>query len=144
MDGSHRREGLQPDQTALILFDGVCKLCNALVLFVIDRDPRGYFRFAALQSRAGQDVLQAFGLPRADLDTFVLVERGRVYLRSAAALRTLRRLKGGSALLWPLIWLPVSLRDAVYRYIARRRYGWFGTVPACRLPTPDIQDRFLE
>lgn len=128
---------------AVVLFDGVCNLCNAGVNFIIDRDPRRVFRFAALQSPIGQEMMRKHGLDPAKFDTVVLVEEGRAYTRSSAALRILRLLRGGWALLYPFMVVPAPVRDAFYRFIARRRYGWFGQSATCRVPTPDIRDRFL-
>jgi len=126
-----------------VLFDGVCNLCNAAVLFVIDRDPAGYFRFAALQSDEGQRLLAEHGHRAPDLSSVLLVDGGRVYARSTAALRVARRLTG----LWPLLYVflavPRPVRDAVYDWVARNRYRWFGRQDACRVPTPELRQRFL-
>lgn len=125
---------------ATILFDGVCNLCNASVNFIIDRDPKGYFRFAALQSDAAKALGEA---PNGDPDSIVLLEDGVRYEQSTAALRIARRLSG----LWPVLYagiiLPRPLRDLVYRFIARNRYKWFGRRDACRLPSPELKARFL-
>lgn len=128
---------------ATVLFDGVCNLCNASVLFVIDRDPGGRFRFAPLQSDEGRAVLREHGFAGGDLSSVVLVERGRVYTRSAAALRIARRLTGAWPLLYALVAVPRPLRDAVYDWVARNRYRWFGREAACRMPTPELRRRFL-
>jgi predicted DCC family thiol-disulfide oxidoreductase YuxK len=134
-----------PNPPAIILFDGVCNLCNGFVQFVIRHDVVGRFRFAALQSEAGQALLRQYHLPTpAEPDSVVLVLDGRAATHSAAALGILHGL-GGS---WR--WLarlgrvfPRSLRDAVYRLIARHRYRWFGRQEACWLPTPELRARFL-
>jgi len=129
---------------ALILFDGVCNLCNGAVNFVIDRDPEGYFRFAPLQSEPAQEHLKGISISSNDLDTIVLIEDGTPYVRSTAALRIARHLTTP----WPLCALflavPRSLRDAVYRWIASHRYDWFGRRDQCRIPTPAVRNRFLE
>lgn len=133
-----------PEPPPVLLFDGVCNLCNGIVRFVIRRDPPpAQMRFAALQSDAGRRLLGEHGLPSDRLDTFVLIERGRAYQRSTAALRTLRRIGLPWSLLYPLIVVPRLLRDAVYDWIARHRYGWFGRRDACVVPTPEIESRFL-
>lgn len=131
---------------ATILFDGVCNLCNGFVQFVIRHDAAGYFRFAALQSAAGQALLAAHGQPNlasADPDSVVLVEGGRVYTHSAAVLRIAGHLGG----LWRVAavgWLlPRAWRDGLYRYVARHRYRWFGRQESCWLPTPALRERFL-
>ncbi len=130
---------------AVILFDGVCNLCNGFVQFVIERDPSAQFRFASLQSEAGQQLLSAHGaaVPTAP-ETVVLVENGQVYTHSTAALRILRQLRGPWAWLYAAIVVPRPLRDAVYRFVARHRYQWFGRREACWLPTPELRTRFLQ
>ncbi|BBM70001.1 thiol-disulfide oxidoreductase DCC family protein [Rhodothermus marinus] len=131
-------------QHGIVLFDGVCNLCNGFVNFVIDRDPAGYFKFGALQSEAARPYLERFGLRPDYMDSIVLIENGRLYRDSTAALRILRRLQGLWPLLYGLIVVPRPLRDAVYRWIARHRYRWFGRREQCRVPTPDLLARFLE
>ena len=131
----------------LILFDGVCNLCNGAVLFVIDRDPRARFRFAALQEAEARRRLAAFGPDAArlgeSLSSMLLLEDGRLYARSTAALRIARRLAWPWPLLAVLLVVPTVLRDAVYGVVARNRYRWFGREEACRLPTPALRARFL-
>jgi predicted DCC family thiol-disulfide oxidoreductase YuxK len=127
----------------IVLFDGVCNFCNASVNFVIDHDRRRRIRFAALQSDTGQRLLQHFGLRTDDFDTSVLVENGRAYTKSAAALRIARNLGGWWSLLAILLAIPAFLRDAAYDVLARNRYRWFGKAETCRVPTPEVQDRFL-
>lgn len=129
--------------SAIILFDGVCNLCNALVNFVIDRDPRSYFRFGALQSDRGCALLRAYRISTQDLRTLVLIEDGGAHVESTAVLRIVRRLNGLWPVLYLLIVIPRRLRDPLYRLIARHRYRWFGRRDQCRLPEPSIQDRFL-
>ncbi|GAB2767342.1 putative DCC family thiol-disulfide oxidoreductase YuxK [Hymenobacter luteus] len=131
--------------TATILFDGVCNLCNGFVQFVIEHDAAGRFRFASLQSGVGQELLRSHGLlPQQEPDSVVLLEGGRAYTHSAAALGVLRGLGG----LWGVVGtvgqlFPRFLRDAVYRLVARNRYRWFGRQEACWLPTPELKARFL-
>jgi predicted DCC family thiol-disulfide oxidoreductase YuxK len=129
----------------VVLFDGVCNLCNASVNFVIDRDPEGIFHFAPLQSSAGRALLASHGRvpPEGEPDSIVLVENGLVYDRSTAALRVARRLRGPVKLLYALIVFPRVVRDLVYRLIARNRYRWFGKSDVCRVPTPELKARFL-
>jgi len=129
---------------ALILFDGTCNLCNASVNFIIDRDPHREFRFASLQSRLGKDMAARAGLKPDELETLVLVDAGIFYTRSAAALRIVSRLAAPWSMLYVLVAVPRPLRDALYGWVARNRYRWFGQTECCRIPTPDIRDRFLE
>lgn len=129
---------------AVILFDGVCNLCNGFVNFVFDRDPYGYFKVGSLQSAAATRYLAPFDTEADALDTVILIEDGAVYTRSTAALRILRRLEAPWPLLYGLLIVPRPLRDWVYDAIAAQRYDWFGRRDRCRVPTPDLQDRFIE
>lgn len=127
----------------VLLFDGVCNLCHASVQWVLTHDPEGRFRFAALQSEAGQALLARFGLAQENFDTVVLVDGERVFTRSDAALEVLRRAGSPWSWLRILVWIPRPLRDAAYNWIARNRYRWFGRQPVCWLPQPEWKARFL-
>ncbi|EOS55525.1 thiol-disulfide oxidoreductase DCC family protein [Paenibacillus barengoltzii] len=128
----------------VILFDGVCHLCQGAVKFIIKHDPAGRFRFASLQSQAGSRLLRAAGAHEESLDSVVLIENGTYYIRSAAALRIARGLRSPWPLLYALIVVPKGLRDAVYRFIAKHRYRWFGKDETCLVPTRELRERFLE
>jgi len=128
--------------TATVLFDGVCNLCNGFVQFVIARDPAAHFRFGALSTPAAQDLLRAAGVQTAP-DSIVLVEDGRVYFRSDAALRIARGLRFPWPLACGLAVVPRVIRDRVYDVIAAHRYKWFGRRDACMVPTPEMERRFL-
>jgi predicted DCC family thiol-disulfide oxidoreductase YuxK len=134
------RRPVQP----IVLFDGICNLCNASVSFLIDRDSRARLRFAALQSETGQALLEKLGLRKTDFDTMVLVEGERFSLRSTAALRIATYLDGWWWLAAMGLFVPTFLRDFVYGIVARNRYRWFGALEACRMPTPELRRRFLE
>lgn len=127
----------------IIFFDGVCNLCNSSVQFVIKRDKEGTFRFASLQSGAGQEALQQFHLSQNDFNSFLLYEQGKLYTRSTAALRVLSQLKGWK---WAgaFKYVPPFIRNAVYNLIARNRYKWFGKKDECMIPTPELKSRFLD
>lgn len=127
----------------IILFDGVCNFCNASVNFVMDHDPKFYFKFAALQSNLAKQRLTEAGLNTNDFDTVVLLEDGKVYTRSTAALRIAKKLSGGWPLLYVFIIVPPFIRNAVYNLIARNRYRWFGKSENCRLPSPEERARFV-
>jgi len=133
---------IDPD-TPLLLFDGQCNLCTGAVQFVLRRDRRARFRFAARESAAGRAVLAQLGLPEQP-ESIVVVHRGRVWTRSAASLAVARRLPFP----WPLasvFWIvPSPLRDLVYRWIAKNRYRWFGKRDTCWVPTPELRARFLD
>ncbi|MFC5452201.1 thiol-disulfide oxidoreductase DCC family protein [Paenibacillus aestuarii] len=128
---------------AVVLFDGVCNLCNGAVQFILRRDPQGVFRFASLQSEIGQELLRQHHLPEHSLGTIVLIEHGRAYTYSTAALRIARRLHGAWKASYAAILIPAAWRDAAYRYIARNRYRWFGRSEQCMLPKPEHRHRFL-
>jgi predicted DCC family thiol-disulfide oxidoreductase YuxK len=128
----------------ILLFDGVCNFCNGSVNFVIDHDPAGRFRFASLQSEAGQALLGVHGLADLPLSSLVLIDEGTAHLRSEAVLRTARRLGGSFALLGALRVVPHGLRDALYRAFAGRRYWLFGKSEQCRVPDPETRARFLD
>jgi predicted DCC family thiol-disulfide oxidoreductase YuxK len=127
----------------VVLFDGVCNLCNGSVRFVIERDPHKHFQFAPLQSETATTLIGGTADPLAMPDSIVLVDDGRLYVRSTAALRIARRLRFPWPLLWVFMAVPRPLRDWVYDVIARHRYGWFGKRDACMVPTKEIRDRFL-
>jgi predicted DCC family thiol-disulfide oxidoreductase YuxK len=127
----------------IVLFDGVCNLCNTSVQFIIEHDPAQQFRFASLQSEVGQYYALKAGLSTEDLSTILLLEGDRFYTRSTAALRIARRLNGGWALFYGFLIVPKFIRDAVYKFIARNRYRWFGKQESCWLPTPELKKLFL-
>ncbi len=128
---------------SILLFDGHCSLCNGAVDFVLKRDAMKKLLFAAIQSPEGQRVLTHYGLPSNYLDTLVLVESGKVYLGSTAALRVARHLRRGWPLLYPLILVPKGIRDRIYKWIGANRYAWFGKRESCRMPTASEKSRFL-
>jgi len=141
---SERTMADTPFPTPLILYDGVCPFCTASVLFVIRRDPRKRFHFAALQSPLGRTLLARYRLPQDEFQTFVLITEDGHSTRSTAALKVARELGGWWPLLYALIILPRPLRDMVYRVVARHRYRWFGKRDACLVPSADIRDRFVD
>jgi predicted DCC family thiol-disulfide oxidoreductase YuxK len=136
----------------IVLFDGVCALCDRFVTFVIDRDAEARFVFAPLQSTEARALLASRGAPLPSPDggggagpeSVVLCSGGRVYERSSAALRVLSRLPGAWKLCAALLVVPPILRDLVYRFVARHRYRWFGRRDECRVPTAEVRARFLE
>ena len=131
-----------PEQP-IILFDGICNLCNGAVNFVIKRDKKSVLRFATLQSNFARKILSNNNLFFTDLNSFVLIENGVVYTRSTAALRVCRYLSS----LWPLMYgfiiVPRFIRDNIYRWISKNRYRWFGKRESCMIPTSDVKARFL-
>jgi len=128
----------------VLLFDGVCNLCNGSVQFVIEHDPDGVVRFAPLQSETAQDLLAEVGYGDYDFDTVVLVEGGDYYTKSDAALRVARRLERPWSFLRVFRAVPRSLRDWLYGRVADHRYLVFGKKDRCMVPSPEVRDRFLE
>ncbi|MFC5401914.1 thiol-disulfide oxidoreductase DCC family protein [Cohnella soli] len=128
---------------SIVLIDGVCHFCHGAARFIIARDKKAQFKFASLQSATGGRLLGEGGLSATALDTFVLVEDGKYYAKSTAALKIAKRLSDGWPLLYAGIVLPKFIRDAIYDFVAKRRYRWFGRADSCMLPTPDVRSRFL-
>jgi predicted DCC family thiol-disulfide oxidoreductase YuxK len=128
----------------VILYDGVCNLCNRSVQWVVRRDRRGVFRFAAVQSKVARELLAGAGYDGQLPDSVVLIDGGRVMTESAAAIGVARRLG------WPwraavVFWVvPAGVRNWLYRAVAKRRYAWFGKADACMMPRPELRERFLD
>lgn len=132
------------DGKHILLFDGVCNLCNASVQFVLRRDKKEKFLFAPLQSPIAEKLLAGNSNYITDLHSIVLIKNGEIFDESSAALYTAKELSAGWSLLYYLfIWWPKSIRDAIYRFVAKRRYKWFGKRDACSIPDKNYQDRFL-
>ena len=127
----------------IILFDGVCNLCNGTVLFIIKRDKKLKFKFASLQSETGQKIVTQFHLPAEDFDSFVYLKKGKLLLRSDAVLHVLKDLGYPWKIFFAFSVLPISFRDAVYDFIARNRFRFFGKRGACMIPTESTMERFL-
>ncbi len=128
---------------SIILFDGVCNLCNSSVNFIIDHDKKNVFRFASLQSDAGQTLLKKFNLNTNDFNSIILVENDKFYERSSAVLKIVKKFPGLWKLLYLFIIIPPSVRNFVYDIIADNRYKWFGKRESCRVPTPELKEKFL-
>ncbi len=128
----------------IILFDGVCNLCNNAINFVIDKDKKDIFRFAPLQSEIGKKLLEERGIDSSQTDSIVLIDPGNAYyLKSSAALHIAKELSGVYTIMGIFLYLPEALRDAVYDLVARKRYKWYGKRENCRIPTPELQKKFL-
>ena len=127
----------------ILLFDGVCNLCNGLVKFIIRRDRGAKIRFAPLQSPAGQSLLKISGLAANEIDSVVYMSGDKRFLKSSAVLHLLKELGGGWRLFYVFIIIPKFIRDFFYNIIARMRYKVFGKTESCMVPTPDIKERFL-
>ncbi len=133
-----------PENKLIILFDGVCNLCNSAVQFVIAHDRKNRFCFAPLQSDIGLKLVRERHIDASRVDSIVLIEPGvAYYIESEAAILIGKEFGGLWKLLGLLQWIPPSLRDPIYRWIARNRYKWFGKKDACMIPTPELQSKFL-
>ena len=128
----------------VILFDGVCNLCNSSVQFVIARDAKGLFCFAPLQGNYAQQQLKNSGGANFDQSSVVLVAGGRIFNRSEAVLRIARQLPWPWPLLYGFMVVPRVLRDGVYNLLARNRYRLFGKREQCMIPTPELKARFID
>ena len=133
-----------PKEKKIILFDGVCNLCNSAINYVIEKDRKDVFRFVALQSDLGQQILGHIGIDRNNIDSIVLYEPGVAYFyKSSAAIEIAKEL--GGILSWSgvLRIIPEFLRNPIYDYVARNRYKWYGKKDACMIPTPELKAKFL-
>ncbi|MCT9098410.1 thiol-disulfide oxidoreductase DCC family protein [Haloarchaeobius sp. HME9146] len=128
----------------VLLFDGVCNLCNGVVQFIIPRDPDGTVQFAPLQSDAGARLQERAGLPPDQLETVVLVEGDEYYTKSAAVIRVAEHLGGVYRVAAVGKLVPRFVRDRLYDFVADHRYGWFGKKDQCMVPSADVKERFLD
>lgn len=133
-----------PDDNPIVLFDGVCSLCHGVVQFIAPRDPEQKFRFASLQSDVGKKLLAKHGLPTDELESIVLIEGDDSYVKSSAVVRIAAHLGGIYALHSPFRFVPRSIRDGAYDFVANRRYRWFGEKDRCMRPTGNVEPQFLE
>ncbi len=134
-----------PKNKKIILFDGVCNLCNTAVQFVTKHDKKDLFRFVALQSDLGQSIIEHIDIDTQNTDSIILYEPGvAYYVKSEAALEIVKHLSGGIAFLSVFNILPTALKDGLYDYIAKNRYKWYGKREYCMIPTAELQSKFLE
>lgn len=134
-----------PKDKKIILFDGVCNLCDSSVQYVIKHDKKDIFRFVALQSELGQKILNHIGINPIHTDSIVLYEPGiSYYYKSTAALEIAKGLSGIFTLASIFTLLPSGIRDFIYDYVARNRYKWYGKKKICMIPTPELKAKFLE
>lgn len=129
----------------IVLFDGVCNLCNRTIQHIIKRDKEDIFRFAALQSEIGKKLVSERNIDTSKVDSIILIEPGvAYYVKSEAALKIGRHLKGYRTLSSVLNLIPSSLRNIVYDFVAKNRYSWYGKKDQCMVPTPELKAKFLE
>ncbi len=131
------------EKEPILLFDGLCNLCNGAVQWLILRDRQGQVRYASLQSALGQRIQQQHGLDPQKLDSLILYQGGQIFLKSEAVLHLIHFLSWPYPLLRLFKWVPLLIRDGVYDWVARNRYRWFGKKEACMLPRAEWKDRFL-
>jgi predicted DCC family thiol-disulfide oxidoreductase YuxK len=127
----------------ILLFDGVCNLCTGSVQFIIRRDPKANIQFASLQSAKGKELLKTYNLPQNELKSLVFIEKGKAYTRSTGALMVTRYLSGAWPLLYSFIIFPAFIRNALYDFVGKNRYKWFGEKNECWVPTPELKKRFI-
>ena len=133
-----------PKEKKIILFDGVCNFCDAAVQFIIKRDKKDIFRFVAIQSDLGQEIIKHIGIDTSKTDSIILYVPGEAYYYKAeAALKIGKELGGLYSLLTIFTLLPIGLSNIVYDFVARNRYKWYGIKDACMIPTPAMKAKFL-
>ncbi len=132
------------NDSPIILFDGICNLCNGSVQYVVKHDSKQLFRFASLQSDTGQILLKKYNLPENNFNSFVLIQNDRAYIKSTAALMVAKKLDGFVKVLYAFIIVPPFIRNGVYNLIAKNRYKWFGKRASCMIPTPALSHLFLK
>ncbi|MCF6347729.1 MAG: thiol-disulfide oxidoreductase DCC family protein [Flavobacteriaceae bacterium] len=132
------------ENRSIILFDGVCNLCNNSVQFIIKRDKKQRFLYASLQSDAAQSILLQFQLKNSDFDSIILIENEKIYQKTTAILKIIKQLNGIWKLGYVFIIIPKFIRDFIYNIIAKNRYKWFGKREVCMIPTKELKMRFLE
>ena len=132
------------EQQKIILFDGVCNLCNSSVIFVLQREQSRTFQFASIQSESGKDLLEWCGLPSNYSQAVILIYCGKIYIGSTAALKIGQKLKFPWSILASLgLLVPKFVREWVYSQIAKQRYRWFGKRDVCMVPTEGLRARFI-
>lgn len=127
----------------IVLFDGVCNLCNSSIQKIIENDDKNIFRFSSLQSAFGQEFLKKHHFSQEKFTAMMLIDGDKFYTKSDAALRIGKELKGFYKISGLFLWIPKFIRNAVYNLIAKNRYKWFGKNESCWLPTPDLQQKFI-
>ena len=127
----------------IILFDGVCNLCNSTVKRVIKNDKKDIFRFTALQSAVGMVMVSELGIDTAKIDSIILIEGDSYSVKSTAALRIAKELSSAYPILYGFIIIPAVIRNWVYDFIAKNRYKWYGRQDSCMIPTPELKKKFL-
>lgn len=126
---------------SIILFDGECNFCNASIQFVLNHEKKSELYFSSLQSNTGKEIQEHFGITNSE--SVILIENNKLYIKSTAALRITKYLKGGFPILYIFIIIPPFIRNVIYDYIAKKRYKWFGKTDTCMIPNDQIKHRFI-
>lgn len=134
-----------PKNKKIILFDGVCNLCDAAVQFIIKHDKKDIFRFVALQSDLGQEITKHIGIDTKNIDSIILYQPGIAYYYKSEAVFEIAKSLGGIFYLGTIFSIfPTSFNNRIYDYIAKNRYKWYGKKESCMIPTKELQAKFLE
>lgn len=128
---------------SVILFDGVCNLCNSSVNLIIKHDPKNKFMFGAIQSDAGQNLIKKYNIDPKKTDSIILIKNNKAYVKSTAALKIAKQMSGAYPLLYIFMVLPLFIRNWVYDFIAKNRYQWYGKKDHCMIPTKELKQKFL-
>jgi len=128
----------------IVLFDGVCNLCSSAVQFIIKRDKKNKFLFASLQSGSASELLKKLNYAESDFNSFILIDKNKIYTHSSAVLRVLKYLSSAWSILYLFVIVPKFIRDGIYNFIAKHRYKWFGKKEECWIPTPELKEKFLD
>jgi predicted DCC family thiol-disulfide oxidoreductase YuxK len=134
---------LEEENSSIVLFDGVCNFCNSSVNFIIRHDKKKRYKFAALQSDIGRVLSEMNAIDQSKIDSIILVENGKVFVKSSAILRISKHLNYLYPLFFGFVIIPKFIRDGVYDFIAKNRYKWFGKKETCMIPSPEIKSRFI-
>ena len=128
---------------SIILFDGVCNFCNSSVNFIIKHDTKKHFLFASLQSDVAKEILLQLDKKKIIEDSIVLIQDGKLYQKSTAALKIVKKLNGLYPIIYAFTIVPLFIRDGLYDIIAKNRYKWFGKKDSCMIPSTKIKNRFI-
>ncbi|CAN5416177.1 DUF393 domain-containing protein [soil metagenome] len=131
------------NDTSIILFDGVCNFCNSSVNKIIKHDKKNKFKFAALQSEIGKKILEEYNIDSSKIDSIILIENKKAYIKSTAILRISKQMGSLYPLAYSFIITPAFIRNIVYDFIAKNRYKWFGKKDSCMIPTAEVRSRFI-
>lgn len=132
-----------PNDTSIILFDGVCNFCNSSVNKIIKHDKKNKFKFAALQSETGKKLLEKYSIDSTKIDSIILIEDDVAFIKSTAILKISKQMNGLYPLAYGFIIIPAFIRNIVYDFIARNRYKWFGKKDSCMIPTEEVKSKFI-